>query len=63
MRAGKQQATMSLTTTPKPEPPPDSSERFERIRAKSIANYTPMSQAEVLAWLRQRYPKATAAAE
>jgi hypothetical protein len=28
----------------------------ERIRQKSIARYTPMSRAEVMAWLKQRYP-------
>lgn len=58
MRTGKQQAVMSLSTAPKPERPNDADERVERIRAQSIERYTPMSKAEVLAWLRERYPKA-----
>lgn len=59
MRSGKQQAVMSLSTAPKPHMPDDGAERYERIRAKSMANYTPMSRGEVLTWLSERYPKAT----
>lgn len=58
MRSGKQQAVMSLSTAPKPERPKDADERVARIRAQSTARYTPMSKDAVLAWLRERYPKA-----
>lgn len=57
MRSGKQQAVMSLSTAPKPERPKDVDERVARIRAQSIKRYTPLSKDEVLAWLKERYPK------
>ena len=58
MRVGQEQAVMSLATAPKPDEPDDHCERYERIRCKSIWNYTPMSRTDVLGWLRERYPKA-----
>ena len=57
MRVKQQQAVMSLNTAPKPELAKGDGERYERIRAKSIANYTPMCREDVLKWLRERYPK------
>lgn len=61
MRVGQRQTVMSLTTQPKPPLRLDGSERYARIRTKSIANYTPMSRTEVLAWLGERYPKTSPA--
>jgi hypothetical protein len=57
---GEQQPAFSLQPlTPIPTPD-DGQRRAMRIRQLSQAQYTPKSQAEVLAWLRARYPKAEA---
>lgn len=47
-------------TVQTPEPLPESSQaevREEQIRRRSVELYTPMTQAEILEWLRARYPK------
>jgi hypothetical protein len=52
---GEQQPAFSLSTLkPLPEMA-DAAARIERIRKLSIRQYTPKSQPEVLAWLKQRY--------
>jgi hypothetical protein len=36
---------------------PEAEEREQRVRQKSIAQYTPKTRAEVMAWLAARYPR------
>jgi len=44
-------------------PAPDASEREQRIRARSVAAYTPRSRADVVAWLRERYQRGAPGAQ
>jgi hypothetical protein len=54
---GQTQPAFSLLPfTPLPVPE-DAAEREARIRQCSITTYTPKSREEVLAWLRERYPR------
>ncbi len=54
---GKTLPAFTLKTHPAPPLPNDREKRAERIRQKSVQNYTPMSRAEVLAFLSERYPR------
>lgn len=54
---GRTVPAFSLRTLPPLQLPPDALEREQRIRQYSITAYTPRSRQEVLAWLKDRYPR------
>lgn len=56
---GEQQPAFSLNPLAPLEIPADAATRIVRIRATSIARYTPKPTGEVLAWLTQQYARST----
>ena len=58
MQVNKQSTPAFSLNTPLPVAiPDDAGQREERIRNKSIKNYTPWSKAEVEQWFTKRYPR------
>lgn len=54
---GKSQPPFLVDTLPPPPPHPEGQSRVERIKQRSIEQWTPWSQNKVLAWLSERYPR------
>ncbi|MEO8391730.1 MAG: DUF87 domain-containing protein [Chloroflexota bacterium] len=59
---GQSMPAFNLFTKPPVKMLGDADEREQRIRQQSIATYTPKSREEVLAWLKERYPRRRATA-
>lgn len=57
MRFRQAPHVMTLTTLPPIQKPVNADERFRVLRRHSARRYTPMTRAQVLAELAQRYPK------
>lgn len=54
---GQTQPSFKLLAMPPLPVPEDALAREQRIRHQSMTTYTPKSRAEVLAWLKDRYPR------
>jgi hypothetical protein len=50
------QPAFRINTVPPPPDHPDADTRVAHIRQRSIEQWTPKSRADVLAWLKERYP-------